>query len=346
MLGKLPRARRALVAVAGAAVSFVLAATSASAAQPWIFDPASGQARQLGQLFWLTLVLAAVVFVLVEALLLYSSLRFRRRAPIPTHEPPQIHGNTRLEIMWAIVPALILIGLFGVSVRTLNALGSFPDNGLVIKVEAFQFGWTFRYPDSEVQTTNELRIPANSPVIFEVTSRDVIHSFWVPDLHGKIDANPGKVNRIWMQADRPGTFRGVCAELCGAGHAGMLFRVEAMPQEEFQQWFQDQKAGAAERAAAGPSLERGKEVFQTKGCGSCHTLAAVPGAAGAVGPNLNNIGSAAEQRKPGTSAEAYIRESIQDPSAFIAPGFPPLMPQLPMTEDELTSLVTLLQAQK
>jgi cytochrome c oxidase subunit 2 len=229
------------------------------AAEPWVVAPASSQARQVGQLFWLTLVLAGVVFVLVEALLIYSSLRFRRRAPIPTREPPQIHGNTRLEIMWAIVPALILIGLFGVSVRTLNALGRFPDNSLVVKVEGFQFGWSFNYPEAGVQTTNELRIPVDTPVTFEVTSRDVIHSFWMPDLHGKIDANPGKVNRIWVQADRPGTYRGVCAELCGAGHAGMLFRVEAMPREQFQQWLQDQKTGTAQNAAAGPSVEGGKE---------------------------------------------------------------------------------------
>jgi cytochrome c oxidase subunit 2 len=248
--------------------------------------------------------------------------------------------------MWAIVPALILIGLFGVSVRTLNALGRIPDNGLVVNVEGFQFGWSFRYPEADVQTTNELRIPTDTPVIFEVTSRDVIHSFWMPDLHGKIDANPGKVNRIWVQAERPGTYRGVCAELCGAGHAGMLFRVEAMPPEQFQQWLQDQKTGATRQAAAGPNVERGKELFQAKGCVTCHTLAAVPGAAGQVGPKLDNVGTTAQQRKPGMDAEAYIRESIQNPTAFVVPGFPPAMPQIPMSDDELASLVALLLAQK
>src|SRR6266702_2064968 len=236
--------RRVLLAAPLAAILF--ASPSPAAAQPWVVAPASDGADIMSLLFWFTLVLATIVFVLVEGLLIYSSLRFRRRAPLPFHEPPQIHGNTRLEVMWATVPALILVGLFGITVSRLGDMSQLPTdpNTMHIGVTGRQFQWEFDYGNS-VKSTNELHIPVGQPLIFDVTSVDVIHSFWVPDLYGKIDANPGRVNRITFKATRAGEYRGVCAELCGAGHSGMLFRVEAVSQGEFQQWLQQQQAGPA-----------------------------------------------------------------------------------------------------
>jgi cytochrome c oxidase subunit 2 len=245
--------RRVLLAAPLAAV--LLASPSPAAAQPWVVAPASDGADVISQLFWFTLVLATIVFVLVEGLLIYSSLRFRRRAALPAREPPQIHGNTRLEVMWATVPALILIGLFGITVLRLGDLSQIPTdpNTLHISVTGKQFLWEFAYGNSGVKS-NDLHIPVGLPLVFDVTSTDVIHSFWVPDLYGKIDANPGRVNRITFKATKPGEYRGVCAELCGAGHSGMLFRVEAVSQGEFQQWLQQQQAapGAPAPAAVAP----------------------------------------------------------------------------------------------
>src|SRR6202165_2857059 len=234
--------RRVLLAAPLAVVFF--ASPLPAAAQPWVVAPASDGAEIISQLFWFTLVLATIVFVLVEGLLIYSSLRFRRRAPLPLHEPPQIHGNTRLEVMWATVPALILIGLFGITVSRLGDLSQLPTdpNTLHISVTGRQFQWEFGYGNSGVKTTNDLHIPVGTPLIFDVTSVDVIHSFWVPDLYGKIDANPGRVNRITFKARQPGTYRGVCAELCGAGHAGMQFRVEAVAPTDFDSWLQQQQS--------------------------------------------------------------------------------------------------------
>src|SRR6202158_2258377 len=236
--------RRVLLVVSLAGV--VLASPSPAAAQAWVVAPASDGAEIISQLFWFTLVLATIVFVLVEGLLIYSSLRFRRRAPLPLHEPPQMHGNTRLEVMWATVPALILIGLFGITVSRLGDLSQLPTDPstLHISVTGRQFQWEFGYGNSGVKTTNDLHIRVGTPLIFDVTSVDVIHSFWVPDLYGKIDANPGRVNRITFKARQPGTYRGVCAELCGEGHSGMQFRVEAVSQSDFQTWLQQQQPGA------------------------------------------------------------------------------------------------------
>src|SRR5215471_16127831 len=244
--------RRALLAAPLAALLF--ASPTTAAAQPWVTAPASDNAELISQLFWFTLVLATIVFVLVEGLLIYSSLRFRRRLPLPAHEPPQIHGNTRLEVMWAAVPALILVGLFGITVSRLGDISQIPSNDpnvLRIGVTGRQFQWEFDYGNS-IKSTNELHIPVGQPLIFDVTSADVIHSFWVPDLYGKIDANPGRVNRITFRARTEGEFRGVCAELCGAGHSGMLFRVQAQSQSDFQQWLQQQQAGGAPGQPAAP----------------------------------------------------------------------------------------------
>jgi cytochrome c oxidase subunit 2 len=180
-------------------------------------------------------------------LLIYSSLRFRRRAPLPSIEPPQIHGNTRLEVMWAAVPALILIGLFGITVTRLGELSQIPTdpNTMHISVTGRQFSWEFGYGSSGVKSTNDLHLPIGQQVVFDVTSVDVIHAFWVPDLWGQIDANPGRMNHITFTANQAGEYRGVCAMLCGGGHSRMLFRVTTMPSDDFQSWLQQQQGGGA-----------------------------------------------------------------------------------------------------
>jgi cytochrome c oxidase subunit 2 len=237
-----------------------LSVPSPVAAQPWPVAPASDGAEQISQLFWFTLVLAAIVFILVEGLLIYSSLRFRRRTALPTREPPQIHGNTRLEVMWATVPALILIGLFGITVTRLGELSQIPNdsNTMHISVTGRQFSWEFGYGNTGVKTTNDLHLPVGQRIVFDVTAVDVIHAFWVPNLFGQIDANPGRINHITYTANQVGEFRGVCNMLCGAGHSSMLFRVTTQMPGDFQTWLQQQRSGAAPAApvpnpAASPS---------------------------------------------------------------------------------------------
>src|SRR5579864_6387065 len=244
--------RRLLLAVPLAFTALSL--PSPAAAQPWPVAPSSDGAEQISQLFWFTLILATVVFILVEGLLIYSSLRFRRRTPLPALEPPQIHGNTRLEVMWAAVPALILIGLFGITVTRLGDLSQIPSdpNTMHIAVTGQQFSWTFDYGTTGVSTTNDLHLPVGQQVVFDVTAKDVIHAFWVPDLWGQIDANPGRMNHITFKATQAGEYRGICAMLCGAGHSQMLFRVTTVSAADFQTWLQQQKSGAAPPAAPAP----------------------------------------------------------------------------------------------
>lgn len=349
---------RKLLAAPVAAALAIAGGVAPAFAQPWVVSPKSNNAEIISQLFWFTLVLAAVVFVLVEGLLIYSSLRFRRRAPLPDVEPPQIHGNTRLEVMWAIVPALILIGLFAITVSRLGSISRIPTSGLYVTATGQQFSWDFGYTDAGVHTTNDLRIPVGTPVIVDVTSKDVIHSFWVPELYGKIDANPGRTNRISFQAPSEGTFRGVCAELCGSGHAGMLFRVEAMPQGDFDKWLQDQKAAGGPAAqpagqpaaspvaaASGATPDQGKTVIGQKGCGACHAIPGIPGANGAVGPSLAGVagrtkiaGGAVDNNGPDD-----LKNWIMNPDK-IKPGT--AMPNLGLTDDEASKIVAYLETLK
>jgi cytochrome c oxidase subunit II len=331
-------------------VGWILASLDPGTAFANPLTPASPQARLESDLFWITIGIAMVVLVAVEFLLIYTSLRFRKRPGVVQPEPAQIHGNTRLELMWSILPAIILVSLFIVSVRTMAQVGNVPSNARVIQVVGRQFAWDFTYPDANVRVTNDLRIPVGQPVVLEITAQDVIHSFWVPDLGGKIDANPGLTNRLSWTAERAGVYRGVCTELCGVGHANMLFTVTAMEPSEFESWLREGGQAAAAQAqqlAAGPSPELGRQLVVEKGCGACHAIAGVQGMNGAIGPPLTNIGTVGATRKPGTSAEDYIRESIQQPNAFTAPGFPPgLMPVVPMSDQELAAVVAYLASLK
>jgi cytochrome c oxidase subunit 2 len=339
----------------------VLAIAPTASAQPWPVAPASDGAEQIAQLFWFTLVLATIVFVLVEGLLIYSSLRFRRRTGIPTFEPPQIHGNTRLEVMWATVPALILIGLFGITVTRLGDLNQIPtDPGVMhIGVTGQQFSWTFTYGDTGVKTTNDLHLEVGQQVVFDVTSVDVIHGFWVPDLFGQIDANPGRMNHISYTPKQEGQFRGVCAMLCGAGHSGMMFTVTTQSHADFQTWLTQEQSGGApavgapgSAAAGDPTV--GAQLIQQKGCPACHTIPGIPGANGTIGPNLGShdnyppvgqrpmIATYPNGVVPNTGP-ADLKAWIMNPPA-LKPGT--LMPNLGLTDEEATNIVAYLETIK
>jgi cytochrome c oxidase subunit II len=337
------------LAVAGLAAACALAAGGGAAwAEPWPISPRSGGAQVISELFWFTLVLAAVVFVLVEGLLIYSSLRFRRRGPPPAAEPPQIHGNTRLEVMWAIVPALILVGLFGITVSRLGALSRTPTTGLYVTATGQQFSWDFGYTDAGVHTTNDLHIPVGTPVIVDVTAKDVIHAFWVPELYGKIDAIPGRTNRISFQADQPGEFRGVCAELCGSGHAGMAFRVTALPQDDFNAWLQAVKSGAPPPGSGGggaASPDQGKALIAQQPCGTCHVIPGVAGANGVVGPSLAGVASRttiAGGAVPNTGPDDLKKWLLNPPA--VKPGT--AMPSYNLTDDQASAIVAYLETLK
>jgi len=257
----------------------------AVAEPPSPLNPASEGAREIANLYWVTFWIALVIFLLVEGLLLYTVIRFRQKDPKVI--PPKIHGSTPLEIAWTIAPAVVLLIIFVLMVRTMNAAARPPDNAMPIRVIGHQWWWEFQYPELGIVTGNELYVPVGQPIIAELASDNVIHSFWIPRLAGKIDVVPGQTNTMWFQADMPGNYRGQCAELCGLQHANMNFMVVAVPPDQFELWVRRQQQPAV--TASGEAAE-GEQLFLNGQCITCHTIAGIQ-AFGGLGPNLTHFGS-------------------------------------------------------
>jgi cytochrome c oxidase subunit 2 len=217
----------------------------------------------------------AIVFVLVEGVLLYAIIRFRRRPGQGL--PEQVHGNTPLEITWTVIPTILILGLGIWSVITLFELENPPAseaaNALDVTVTGHQWWWEFEYLDADgngkyITTANELKIPVGRPVEVLLQSDDVIHSFWVPKLAGKVDVVPTRNNRMWFQADETGTFYAQCAEFCGTAHAQMKFIVESLTRDDYDAWV----AGFGELPQLSPQAAQGQAIFNgAGGCILCHT---------------------------------------------------------------------------
>jgi cytochrome c oxidase subunit 2 len=195
---------------------------------------AATRAVAVDQLFHVMVGTAAVIFVLVEGALVYAALRFRHRPGDETDAAP-IHGNTRLELVWTAIPAMIVVVIGFYAYQTLADIEKPAPDPMVVEVIGRQFIWQFRYPEQGL-TTQELHLPVDNPVRFEITSADVIHSFWVPAFRGKRDATPGRVSEFLVTPTELGVFPVRCAELCGPGHATMTTTVTVESQAEFDAW--------------------------------------------------------------------------------------------------------------
>ncbi|WKZ83691.1 MAG: cytochrome c oxidase subunit II [Acidimicrobiia bacterium] len=315
-------------------------------------DPAGPIAEQVDSLFWLVFWIATGVFALVSLALAYAVLRFRRRGD--TDRPVrQVHGNTRLEIAWTILPAVILAIVAVPTVATLFEVRAAPgpeDDALEITVTGHQWWWEFHYPEYGITTANEMWVPVDRTVYLSLTSADVIHSFWVPRLAGKRDAVPGRINNIRFEAAETGAYVGQCAEFCGLAHADMRQRVFVTSAEEFEAWAVAQ-ASPASIPAEGPAAA-GWEVFQTQ-CASCHTIDGTS-ASGLFAPNLTHFAS--RTSFGGATIDNttdHLREWLRDPSS-LKPMSPDLndleagrvlgMPDLGLTEQQIADLIALLES--
>ncbi|MSQ06181.1 MAG: cytochrome c oxidase subunit II [Dehalococcoidia bacterium] len=287
-----------------AVLALLVACSPQSNMSTWeTFGPvARGQLHLFNVLLWVMV----VVFVLVEGILLYAIIRYRRRPGQPL--PHQTHGNMPLEIAWTIIPTILVLAVGGWSVATLFRLDQPPASAgkpLEVVVTGHQWWWEFEYPDADgagkvISTANELRVPVNRPINITLHSDDVIHSFWVPKLAGKMDVIPTRSNKMWFQADATGTYYGQCAELCGVIHALMKFRVQVLTNAEYDTWV----AGYGKAPQLSADALKGQAVFQGAGtCTVCHTASGVDnpavvdgrvagfnsGGAIAPGPNLTDL---------------------------------------------------------
>jgi cytochrome c oxidase subunit 2 len=308
---------------------------------PWLPTSASKQADRIDFTYWFATVISLVIFAVVAAILIYAVINFRAE-PGDWSDGPPIHGNTTLEIIWTVVPAVLVTAISIVSAVVIAQNGHAGNNPLVIKVTGVQFAWTFQYPNKKVYP--DLRLPLNRVVKLEITADDVLHSFWVPQFDQKQDAVPGQVNSLIITPTRTGTFPVICTELCGLGHSIMRSQAIVMNQAAYTAWYR----GSAQPAPApgGGGGTAGSVLFTQHGCGACHTFKPIPAATGTVGPSLNELKASAE--KAGQELTAYIKQSIVDPNAYITPGYQPnVMPPnfgTTMTATQINALVAYLAA--
>jgi len=247
-------------------------------------SPKSDVAENVQSLFVFIFWMAAFVFIVIEGLLIFVVLRFRRRPA--DGMPKQTHGHKALEIVWTIVPIPVLLAILIPTWQVIFDNANTPEGAMRIEVTAHQWWWEVRYPDLGVVTANEIHVPVGQPVGISLLSDDVIHSFWVPQLSGKQDMVPGRTNSIWFTPLFTGVFQGQCAELCGESHAHMKFQVEVDEQGAFDAWVASQNSAAAPPQAAGAA---GADLFISKGCLACHTIDGTL-SAGVIGPNLTHVG--------------------------------------------------------
>ncbi|HEX7082625.1 MAG TPA: cytochrome c oxidase subunit II [Gaiellaceae bacterium] len=288
-------------------------ATAVAVAIPWLPVSAGKEAHRIHFVYWFATAIAIGVFAIVAAVLTYCVVHFRAR-PDDDSDGPPTHGHTRLEIVWTAIPALLVTSIAIVSAVVLAQNGNAGSHPVKVKVTARQFAWLFTYPNGK--SYGSLTLPKDEHAELEITSEDVVHSFWVPQLSQKQDAVPGQVNPLVVTPTRLGTFPVVCTELCGLGHALMRSHVTIVSKADFQKFL---KGGQS----SGPP---GLAVFNTSGCGGCHTFKPA-GAAGKVGPDLDDLQASAAKAGRGSEAQ-FVKESIIDPNAYIAPGYPPnVMPE-------------------
>jgi cytochrome c oxidase subunit II len=299
----------------------------------WFPEQASTAAGKIDTLYDWLLVASVPMFVLVMSVAIYSVVRFRVRPGGPTGDGPPIHGNTRLEIVWVTIPFLIVAALAVYAAVVLAQIEKKQPNELQVRAIGQQFTWHFEYTQANGRRfrTNVLILPNNRPVYMKINTLDVIHSFWVPAFRLKEDAVPGQTDHVRFTPDRIGNYQVVCAELCGVGHSTMRVRAQVVTPQVFQKFVRaNLRPGAATGGAAAKpggggggaaTAAQGKAIFTGEGgCGACHTLADA-GTTGTVGPNLTKVHIARQ-------GAAYIKQSIEDPNAKIAPGFPKgVMPQ-------------------
>ena len=308
-----------------------------------IFAPASTPAKTIFGLSMFVLAVTALIFVVVGGLLVYSIVKFRARAADADREPAQVYGSTQIELAWTVIPVLIVAVLVLATARVIHAIQDAPKPAaaLEVTVVGHQFWWEFRYPKLGIVTANELHVPASDPVhptptFLKLLSADTDHSFWVPELGGKTDLIPNRVNEMWLDPSRPGIYLGQCAQYCGMQHAKMLLRVYVDRPKDFAAWVSAQQKTAAQVA----QVRKGRRVFETTACINCHAVTGTP-ANGRFGPDLTHLmsrstlASGAAENTP-----ANLRLWIQNPDA-IKPGS--LMPAMKLSDTDVDAVTAYLE---
>jgi cytochrome c oxidase subunit 2 len=345
-------ALRALCAVLAALPAVLLSGCFSDVRQSTVY-PESDSGRVIQDVYAMVTWIDAGIFILVAALLAWTVWRYRESKTPAGAIPEQVHGNPVLEVVWTVIPAVILI-FIAVPTWTGIFRGASPPKGEAIKVQAIghQWWWEFNYTGLGLVTANELHLPVGKTVEIMTTSKDVVHSFWVPKLAGKMDAFPGRENLIWFTPDKPGIYYGQCAEFCGTSHANMRFKVVVDSEADFKAWLERTRKP---QLAKGDDAKAGEALFTEKGCITCHTINGKNKAAFDIAPNLTNLkdrtslASAMIDNTPENLAR-WIKEPREiKPGALMC--WPPQMDRtsadcgkFPVSDDDVKKLIAYLNS--
>ena len=311
-----------------------------------IFNPLATPAESEHDIALFVLAITAAIFVVVGGLIIFTMVRFRRKPEDDSRlEPPQVYGSNQIEAAWTVIPILIVFVLIGVSARVIASVqnASPPPSTLKVTLIGHQWWWEVVYPDYGIVTANEIHVPATSngklPTYLRLQSMDVAHSFWVPQLSGKMDLIPNRINYMWIDPREPGIYVGNCAEYCGTQHANMFIRVIAQAPNDFHRWTAEQQ----KPASAVPELSDAKAVFGSLACVNCHAVKGTS-AIGRFGPDLTHLMSR-QTLAAGVLANTAqsLRSWVDDPQ-HAKPGC--FMPSMKLTEAQLDQVMSYLQSLK
>jgi len=332
----------------------VLLASCGTVEQPLnSWDPQGPIAEKINSLFWPVFWIAVAVFILVQGALLVAVVVFRDRGEKDKDRknPKQTEGNTTLELIWTVIPTLILAGIAVPTVATIFELGECPADSMDIEIIGHQWWFEYHYPDTGITTANVMVIPEDTEICGRMTSDDVIHNYWIPKLAGKRYLVPGQETELRLYAYEPGEYWGHCAEFCGLSHSKMRARVVSLTLDDFDAWV-DNQLQVAITPEEGTLAAQGLELFRTGACVGCHILDGVnnpdPSTLAISAPDLTHFatrnvfaGAVLPTGLDPTQAdwEAGLAEWLADPPT-VKPGS--FMPNLGLTADEIDALIAYL----
>jgi len=306
-------------------------------------EAASRTALQIDAVFLFIAAVSLFFFFFVEGLLIYFAIRYRRKKASEDRATSNVTSNLVLEVVWVLIPSLVVLAFFVYGYVVYRDVTTQPPGSSDINVVAQQFFFEFKYPDGRTEA-GQLHVPRGKPVKLIMTSRDVIHGFFLPDFRLKQDILPGQFTYLYLQPDKEGSYDIYCTQYCGVGHSTMRAKLVVMPPEEYAKW--EAAAVKAARAVL-PLSEKGKALIEKSGCLGCHST---DGTA-KIGPSFKGLygrGVHLEGGREVTADEGYIRESIYDPGAKIVKGFPNVMPTFKgrLSDDDVAAIIAYLKTLK
>ncbi len=327
----------------GSALGYMMA-QAANTTSWWKPIQASAHAGAVDTLFNFIMYLCFFFFVLIVGAMVYFIVKYRRKGNGPERTSP-IKGNHTLEIVWSVIPGILLVLIFAWGFKDWLAIAVVPANAMEVRVSGQKWNWTFTYPKEGIVSA-DLVVPAGQPVKLVMTSKDVLHSFYIPDFRIKRDVVPGKYSVLWFEPSEEATHQIYCTEYCGTEHSNMLSKVKVVSSAKYEEWLAN--GGDEDGGTPVPLADKGKKLYEQRGCVACHSIDGT----NKVGPTWKGLYGSARKFTDGTSLAAadenYLRESILVPNAKIVAGYAGVMPsyQGQLNDKQLESIIEYIKTLK